>query len=156
MTGPGYVAVLVAHALAAVVGFSALGATGAYAAALRREPRRAGEAAFRRYFEPGRNWAARAVLAVPVLGGALLVLGHGADVARAFPWIGLALWTVAAGVASGVLWPAERAVQRLVVAVAGDGGDLVALQAACARCERAAAVTSVVFVVALVVMVVQP
>lgn len=167
MTGPGYDAVVIAHVLAAVVGFGALGATGAYAAALRRDPTAAG-ASLRRYFRPGRNWAARAILLVPVLGATLLVLGHGRDVGRVFPWIGLGLWTVAVSVASAVLWPAERAVQRLLAAATvavpagaaaggeGDGADLDELVAACARCERAAALTSVLFVVALVVMVAQP
>lgn len=154
MNGPGYVAVLVAHVLSAVVGFGSLGTTGAYAAALRRAPGRAGEASFRRYFRPGRNWAARAVLLVPVFGATLLVLGHGVDLGRAFPWIGLGLWTLATAIASGVLWPAERAVQALLADTPPGGAE--ALQAACARCERAAGATSLLFAVALVVMVVQP
>lgn len=154
MNGPGYVAVLVAHVLSGVVGFGSLGATGAYAAALRRAPERAGEGSFRRYFRPGRNWAERAVLLVPVLGGTLLALGHGADLGRAFPWVGLGLWTVATAIASSVLWPAERAIQRLLAGAAPGGPE--ALASACARCERAAGATSLLFAVAILVMIVQP
>ena len=153
-TGPGYDAVVMAHALAAVVGFGALGATGAYAAALGRDPGRAEDGPTRRFFRPGRNWASRAVLLVPVLGGILLALGHGEDVGRAFPWVGLGLWTVAVTIASAVLWPAEREIQRLLA----DGSPPAPsrLRAACRRCERAAAATSLLFAVALVVMIAQP
>jgi len=155
MAGPLYSSVMALHVLAAVVGFGALGATGAYAAGLRRDPAGALGAA-RRYFRPGRNWAARAILAVPVLGGVLLALGQGRDVGKAFPWVGLGLWLLATGIASWILWPAEAEVQRLLaLGEAGEAGEKV-LVAACARCERAAMVTSVLFVVALAVMVVQP
>ena len=160
MTGPLYSSVVVLHVLAGVVGFGALGATGTYAAAVRRASARPVAPAVRRFFRPGPNWAGRAILAVPLLGGLLLFLGRGRDVGRAFPWIGLAIWVAATGVASAVLWPAERALQRHVAALAddgtGDGVPDVSALAAARRCERAAAVTSVLFAAALVVMVAQP
>lgn len=169
MTGPLYSSVIVAHVLAAVVGFGALGATGSYAAGLRRclSSAPAPSPSTLRYFRPGRNWAARSILLVPVLGATLLVLGHGRDLGRAYPWIGLGLWLSATAVASGVMWPAEREIQDLVAPPARTGasggldaetdpGRAEVLASACLRCERAAAVTSVLFVAALVVMIAQP
>ncbi|MHB1972911.1 MAG: DUF2269 family protein [Acidimicrobiales bacterium] len=175
VTSPLYDVVMAVHVLAAVVGFGALGSTGAYAAALRRDGDPFASRALRRYFTPGPNWPARAVLLVPLLGGTLLALGHGRDVGYPWPWIGLAVWTAATGLASAVLWPAEREIQALLAAGAagaagagdGDAGttvgvaegraDLVErLVSSALRAERAAAVTSLLFVVALVVMVWQP
>lgn len=178
VTSPLYDVVMAVHVLAAVVGFGALGSTGAYAAALRRDGDPFASRALRRYFTPGPNWAARTVLLVPFLGGTLLALGHGRDVGYPWPWIGLAVWTVATGLASAVLWPAEREIQTLLAAGAagaagvpgdgdGDGGTTVGaaevradlaerLLSSALRAERAAAATSLLFVVALVVMVWQP
>jgi hypothetical protein len=161
MSGPGYLVLVALHALAALVGFGALGATGAYASALRRSPEKAATAAMRRFFRPGRNVASRMVLFVPLLGGAALALGRD-EVARAFPWIGLGLWTIAVAVASAWLWPAERAIQHLVARISSegepgeDGRDGASLERACRRCERAATLTSLCFLAALVVMVAQP
>ncbi|HUY30833.1 MAG TPA: DUF2269 family protein [Acidimicrobiales bacterium] len=155
MTGPLYDVVLAAHVLAAVVGFGALGTSGAYAAAVRRSQAPSTDAALTRYFAPGRNWASRAVLLVPLLGGTLLALGHGRDAHYPWPWIGLAIWTGATAVASGVLWPAEREVQRLLCR-APTGDERGALAMAARRTERAAAVTSLAFAAAVVVMVWQP
>ena len=155
MTGPLYDMVLAAHVLAAVVGFGALGASGAFAAAARRSADPWSDAALVRYFAPGRNWAARVVLLVPVLGATLLALGHGRDVPYPWPWIGLATWTTATGIASSVLWPAERAIQRLLSAPARDARS-GALAAAARRAERAATATSLAFAAAVVVMIWQP
>ncbi len=177
VTSPLYDTVMAFHVLAAVVGFGALGSTGAYAAAARRARDPFASVSLRRYFGSGRNWAARAVLLVPLLGGALLGLGGGRDLAAAWPWIGLAIWTVAVAVASAVLWPAEREIQRLLAfapggrpaTATGPGpepeparepgagrGARHAVSAAARRAELASAATSLLFVAALVVMIWQP
>lgn len=155
MSSPLYDIVMAAHVLAALVGFGALGSTGAYAAAARRVSDPFSTASLARYFAPGANRAARAILLVPLLGGALLALGHGRDVGRAWPWIGLASWTTAAAVASALLWPAERRIQQLLAGAATPEAS-AALASAARRAERAAAVTSLLFVVAFVVMIWQP
>lgn len=156
-TSPLYGVVLVLHVLAAVVGFGALGTTGAYAAALRRTNGGSVSEGVARYFAPGTNRAARALLLVPLLGGALLALGRGRYVGLAWPWIGLALWTGAVAVASAVVWPGERRVQQLVAAVAKEVPDpLAEARHLARRVERGTAVTSLLFVAALVVMIWQP
>lgn len=155
VTGPLYDLVLVAHVLAAVVGFGALGASGASAAAVRRSPDPWSEPSLARYFAPGRNWASRSVLLVPVLGATLLALGHFRDAPMPWPWIGLGIWAAAVAVASGGLWPAERAIQGLLASPPTDAArDAVASSAR--RAERSAAVTSLAFAAAVVVMVWQP
>jgi uncharacterized membrane protein len=156
MTSPAYDVVIVFHVLAAVVGFGALGGTGAYAAALRRSADPFSDAALLRYFSPGRNWAGRAILLVPVLGATLLAMGHGRDLGHAWPWIGLAIWTVATALASSIAWPAEREIQRRLAAGAPGAPVPPGLLAAGRRAERAAAATSLLFVAALVVMSWQP
>ncbi len=174
VTSPVYDVVMAFHVLAAVVGFGALASTGAYAAALRRQADPFASPAVLRYFAPGRNRAARAILVVPLLGGLMLGLGGGQDAGAPWPWIGLAIWTLATGIASAVIWPAEREIQELLAAgsarVVGAGGtdpgaslppgapvDLVRrVGTAARRADRAAAATSLLFVAALVVMVWQP
>ena len=108
VNSPLYAVVTAFHVLAAVVGFGALGVTGTYAHAARRAASPSSVASLGRFFRPGRNWAARTVFVVPVLGGLLLALGHGQDGVRLFPWLGLGIWTAAVGVASAAMWPAER------------------------------------------------
>ncbi len=164
VNSPLYAVVTAFHVLAAVVGFGALGVTGTYAHAARRAASPSSVASLGRFFRPGRNWAARTVFVVPVLGGLLLALGHGQDGGRLFPWLGLGIWTAAVGVASAAMWPAEREIQRALASGAprsggppgGPAGDRAAFERACARCERAAAVTSLLFVAALFVMIAQP
>jgi uncharacterized membrane protein len=167
VTSPLYDTIMALHVLAAVVGFGALGSTGAYAAAARRARDPFSSASLRRYFGSGRNWAARAVLVVPVLGGVLLGLGGGRDVSAAWPWIGLSIWTAAVGVASAVLWPAEREIQRLLAPRSAEPGPDAGLEddpgacrrallAAARRAELASAATSLAFLAALVVMIWQP
>jgi hypothetical protein len=167
MNSPLYDVVLALHVAAGLAGFGALGFTGRYAAALRRGPRGAEADRVRRYFRPGVNWASRALLLVPLLGGSLLAIGHGRDVGRPYPWIGLAIWVAATGVASAVVWPGERRIQQTLAAESASqaagtraatgaeaGGS--AMAALCGRVERAAGVTSLLFVAAVVVMIVQP
>ncbi len=154
--GPAYSLVLVAHMLAAVVGFGTVGLTGWHAGRAAQGPLAPGAPAVRRYFRSPTNWAPRAVYAVPVLGFALVGLSHGAfRPDDGFVVTGLVLWAGAVAVAEMVVWPAER---RLVGVVAGDWGaaDLVAVTAVCRRIELGASVLVVLFVAATVVMVVQP
>lgn len=136
-----------------MVGFGALTATGAFARKARASEAARRSPAVANFFRPGHNLAGRALYLVPLAGAGLLALGHGADVGKAWPWIGLGLWVVAAGLATGSLWPAERRLQRLV---ANDGAELVAIADEARRIERAAAACTVVFVVAVAVMLVQP
>jgi uncharacterized membrane protein len=153
---PVYDVVMAIHVLAGIVGFGALGSTGAYAAAIRRAADPISSAAIRRYFTPGRNWAARAIMLVPILGGVMLALNRGDDARSAWPWIGLALWALAVALASAVIWPGERLVQAAFAAPEGTDGFRQELTATAARIERAAALTSLLFVAAFVVMIWQP
>jgi len=152
---PLYDLVLALHIASALAGFGALALTGVNAAAARRLAGRPPDERLRRYFRPGRNWAARALFLVPVFGALLLLLHHGADARHPFPWIGLGLWLVATGLASAVVWPGERAVQAALAPgaeVASDAG----LAARCRQVERAATLTSALFVLAVAVMIAQP
>lgn len=149
MGRPLYDILIVLHVASAVAGFGALALTGWNAG-----PRGASEQQLerlRRFFRPGRNWPARSILLVPLFGGALLAAGHGQDVGKAFPWIGLGLWTVAASIASAAVWPDERRLQQLVAA--GQAQQAGPLRA---RIRAAALATSVLFLAAAVVMIVQP
>ncbi len=159
MNGTAYGALVVVHVLTAVLGFGAVGVTGAYASAARSAPDPRGATNLVRYFRPGANWVARTLLATPVLGFALLFAGDGPTPSQAWPWIGLGLWVVACGVASGVCWPAESAIQQWLAAEPGPGAttvDLAGFRRWCARAEWGAAVVSVCFVAAVVVMIAQP
>jgi hypothetical protein len=169
MMSVGYVSLIIAHALCALIGFGALAATGAYAQAVRNSRDPFSSETLRRYFRPGHNVASATIVAVPILGGCLLLAQHGQDVHLAYPWIGLACWGVAATVASTVIWPAERKLQGML-AVREDGPDEPAkepaevgsdqhrgaLDTAASRCLTGASVTTVCFVVAVVVMLLQP
>jgi hypothetical protein len=152
VSGPAYDVVEVLHVASAVVAFGSLAATGRYAASLRQRADPFADASARRYFKPGRNWAEWALFLVPVFGGALVAMGGAAIADHAWPWIGLAIWLVAVGAATGGVFPAERALQEQLAANAGG----TVIRTAATRCERWSAVTSVLFVAALVVMVWQP
>lgn len=149
-----YSVVLALHVASGLGGFGAVALTGWFAAALRRPSGARDVERLRRYFRPGRNWVARALLLVPVFGATLLALDHGADVGRAYPWIGLAIWLVAMALVSAVVWPGERAIQQALARSTPAVDE--ALQATCLRLERAAGITSVLYVVAVAVMVIQP
>jgi hypothetical protein len=158
----GYVSLILAHALCALIGFGALAATGAYAQAVRASRDPFSSETLRRYFRPGHNVASATIVAVPILGGCLLVAQHGQDLHLAYPWIGLACWGVAATVAATVVWPAERKLQGML-AVSDEGPAHVVssesrgvLDAVAARCFTGASVTTVCFAIAVVVMLLQP
>ncbi len=147
---------LVLHVLSAAVGFGAVFITGVYAGVARR---RADEAV-RRYFRTGRNWAARSLYVVPVLGVALVTTSHGADrFGQLWVWVSLTLWVAAAAVAHALVWPGEGRIQRLLVE-AGPGGRPGArgseLDRVCRRVAGAALFIDAVFVATLVLMVARP
>lgn len=153
MNGPAYDVVEVLHVATAVVAFGSLGATGWYSALVRQRSAPRKDAAVVRYFRPGRNWAELALFFVPVFGGALVAMAGGSTADRAWPWIGLGIWFVAVGAATGVVFPSERSIQRLVDDERSDPDEL---GRAARRCEQGAAVTAVCFVAALAVMIAKP
>jgi hypothetical protein len=148
---------VVAHVGAAVVGYGALGATAVHGDRAARSARPREVVSLRRYFRPGRNWAARAVLLVPVLGGLLLGLGDRGAIARPWPWIGLGAWTVTAALASAVVWPAERKLQAYFALPEPVSADATAAaRRAGRRASLAGGAIALCFLVAVVVMVGQP
>jgi hypothetical protein len=175
-TTPGYVAVLLLHIAATVIGFGSILSSGVQASRLAAVP--AGSlptGSLLRYFTPGGNWAGRVIYAVPVLGLALVGLSdHAISVTDGWVLAGLGLWVLAAGVAEGVTWPAERRVRGALAgtfevdfrAASGPGvavPDPPALAAAAAvarpaarRVSASAAVVTAIFVAATVLMVAQP
>ena len=161
MTNPGYVVLVLAHALCGLIGFGALATTGAYAEAVRRHADPFSSASLRRFFKPGHNLASATILAVPFLGGGLLLAQHGKDVHLLYPWLGLGLWSFAVTTALVVVWPAEKRLQRLLTADEGATrgvGDRAStqLKAIARRCGAGATLTTICFVVALIVMIGQP
>ena len=152
MNSPGYVALLICHALSALIGFGALGATGLFAAKARRHPRPLEQESLRRFFRAGPNLAAACILAVPGFGALLLATGPASDLRAVFPWAGLGLWAIAAACSSVVTWPAERALQELF---ARPGVELETLRALARRCETGAAIATMCGVAALVLMIAQ-
>lgn len=155
--GPGYSVLLVAHVTAAVVGFGALATTGLQAARARRGPGAPGAEGVRRYFEPGVNWPARVVYAVPVLGFALAADSNGA-VMIGDGWVvaGLLLWLGAAVAAETVVWPGERRIQAIVSEQWDEPATRAELDRTCRQVAAAAVVLVGVFVAAVVLMVAKP
>ena len=162
MTSPGYVALMLAHALCALIGFGALGTTGAYAHAITKSQNPYASEALQRFFRPGHNLASAMIGLVPVLGAALLFAQHGKDAHLLYPWIGLALWVVAAGIATGLIWPAERKLQlllasrRAVSSTAPSAIEQGELAQIARRCLLGAMLTTGCFLGAFVVMIAQP
>lgn len=197
MKSPLYDLLLVLHVAVGLIGFGGCAVTGYYAALGRQllEPRELGSARgsesgvtaaeWRRrwglvetYFRPATNWIERLVLLVPLFGLGMLALGDHRGFDQLWPWIGLTLWVVAVGAASGLLWPGERQIQAALRSPASSGllvarsgplsvppdpeaqlGERVeekVVLGACRRAERGAMVTSVLYVAAVVVMIAQP
>jgi uncharacterized membrane protein len=152
---------VVLHVISSVVGFGAVAATGACAWVASRD---AGAPAVARYFRPGPNWASYSVLLVPVFGAALEASKGWPDLGRAWPWLALGIWAMAAAAGLGAHWPSERRIQALVAAVRKGGGPGPAgaaaagdgLAGACRRAMWSSGVMTVAFGAALAVMVVQP
>lgn len=157
MPKPLYDVLLICHVAAAVLGFGSIAVGGAVASGARRSRAPAKEERFVRFFREGTDWPGRLIFLVPALGLTLLLGGDSAAVSSLWPWAGLALWTTAAGLASGLGWPAERRAQREMTALAAGGrGRSEAFCQACARMEVAASATSVLFALAVTLMVWQP
>jgi uncharacterized membrane protein len=152
--GAAYEVVVLAHVLAAVIGFGAVGVAGAYALVLgRRGPQ---SESVTRYYRPGVNWAGRILFVVPVLGFVLIGMSHGPGgyrLADAWVMVGLVLWAVAALAAEMVLWPTERELQQRVAA--GDWDD-AAHRPLTRRLVLTSVALTVVFVAAMVIMVAKP
>jgi len=160
VTGPGYDLLVGLHALSAVVGFGAVGVSGAYAARARAvtEPRQ--DPGLQRYFHPSTNWAERSLLLTPVLGAIVLWAGDRSAAWHAWPWIGLGCWILAVAIATGRCWPAERRIQTWLadVPVRGEGPvpGLAEFRDACRAVQWGASATSLCFLVAVVTMIWQP
>ena len=152
--GTAYEVVLLAHVLAAVIGFGAVCVAGAYAVLLGHSgpiPE-----SVRRYYRPGVNWAGRILFLVPILGFVLLGMNHGAHAySSSDGWVivGLILWAAAALAGEVVLWPAEQGLQQLVAGGAWDGSAHRPLRL---RAAWTSAALMIIFVLATVVMVAKP
>ncbi|HWD50915.1 MAG TPA: DUF2269 family protein [Acidimicrobiales bacterium] len=153
--GAGYQVVVLAHVLAAVVGFGAVGVAGAYALVLgRRGP---SSESVVRYYRPGVNWAGRVLFVVPILGFVLIGMSRtppgGYAVSDGWVLIGLLLWAAAALAAEMVLWPTERGLQQLVAA--GEWEDS-AHRSLTRRVAWTSGALMAIFLAAMVVMVAKP
>jgi hypothetical protein len=153
--GAGYQVVVLAHVLAAVIGFGAVGVAGAYAQVLGRRGPTAESVV--RYYRPGVNWAGRVLFVVPVLGFVLIGMSsspHGGyAVSDGWVMVGLLLWAAAALAAEMVLWPTERGLQQLVAA--GEW-QRSAHRSLTRRVAWTSAGLLVIFVASMVVMVAKP
>ncbi len=154
-TGPAFTVVLVGHVAAVLITLVAA-AAGAVAAA--RVLAAKGELArsVRSYFSPGVNWVGRVLYLVPLFGGALLAMSGGAYRFGA-TWVewGIGLWAAATALAEGVLWPAERRVQR-GIASSGGAGVPPGVRRACRTMVVATVGVMGLVVAAMVVMVAKP
>lgn len=153
-----YQVLLAAHILCGVVGFGSIAVTGAYASQARRHSSD-GQVpdTIRRYFRPGPNLASRLIYAVPVLGLVMAGIGGGGALAQSWLWVGSGLWLLAAGLATGVVWPAEGRISSLVSGDGLVGADLgAAIAQASRRASLAAAAMDIAVVTAFVVMVARP
>ncbi len=152
----GFDLLLLFHVAAALVGFGALAVSGVQADRLARHGSGALPDDLRRYFSPGVNWAGRVLYLVPVLGAGLVADGR-FSVGDPFVAAGLGLWALAAAVAEGVLWPAERRLQRALAASPGTRPAAVpGVVRDCRLVAGSSALAVVVFVTATVVMVARP
>ncbi|HEX3841213.1 MAG TPA: DUF2269 family protein [Acidimicrobiales bacterium] len=152
--GAAYEVVVLAHVLAAVIGFGTVGVAGAYAWVLgRRGPT---SESVVRYYRPGVNWVGRILFVVPILGFVLIGMSHGPDgygLADAWVMIGLVLWALAALAGEMLLWPTERELQQRVAAGEWDGQ---AHRSLTRRVVWTSVALTIVFVAAMVIMVAKP
>ena len=152
-----YSILLLLHVGCAVIGFGALALTGVQARRARRGPTAPGSDGVRRFFEPGVNWAGRALYGVPLFGFALIAASQGDfSTNDGFVVIGLGLWALSALAAEAVVWPGERRIQQVVSngwEMTGGPGGFVS---DCRRVCASAFGLSIVFVAAVVLMVARP
>lgn len=152
MSSPLGAILFLAHVLAVVISYGALGVTGAFARVARTVDDPFSSDRLARFFRPGHNVAGRVLYVVPLLGFALLFTEPNGEFTRVYPWIGLAIWTVSIAVAAGALWPAESDLQA-VLASGPAPGARATVRAHAAVIERSATVLVICFLVAFVVMV---
>jgi uncharacterized membrane protein len=157
---PGFDLLLTGHVACTLAGFGALVTSGIQATRLARGgPGGAGETLLR-FFAPGVNWVGRALYGVPLFGFALLAdSGDHVKIGTAWVIAGLSLWALAALIAEGFLWPAERRIQSaLVDAVSNGTGDRFpgSMRRDCRVVGLLGAVLAVIFLVATVLMVARP
>jgi hypothetical protein len=153
-TGAGYDIVLLCHVACVVIGFGSLVASGVFGVRLLAVVRGGPVGpSLRRYYSPGPNLVGRTLYGVPVLGFALLAMSQGAYGADD-GWVlaGLVTWAGVAFIAEGVVWPAERHVQRVLAA----GTELTGLRRQALGLAVGPAACAVLLVVATVVMVAKP
>jgi len=160
--GAAYDVVLLLHVACVLAGLATTLTAAATASRLRRllGAGRPIPEALHRYFQPGVNWAGRAMYGIPVFGFALLAMSDGAYALRD-GWVlaGLALFAAAAVLCEAALWPAERRLQAAVATLAAPqdpptvsrtiAGDAVVM-------ARSACVALVLLLAGVVVMVAQP
>ena len=159
-SGAAFDVVLLLHVGCAVAGLVTTVTAAATASRLRRllAADAAVPEALHRYFQPGVNWAGRAMWGIPVFGFTLLAMSGGAYSLRE-GWVlaGLVLFAAAALVCEGLLWPAERRVQAGVHQMVGGGGSVAgAVTADAVVMTRAALVALALLLAGTVVMVAQP
>jgi uncharacterized membrane protein len=156
-SGAAFDVVLLLHVGCAVAGLVTTVTAAATASRLRRLLSAGAPVpeALHRYFQPGVNWAGRAMYGIPVFGFALLAMSDGTYALRD-GWVlaGLVLFVAAALVCEGLLWPAERRVQGAMAELGGAASgsgleDTVVM-------TRAALVALVLLLAGTVVMVAQP
>ena len=159
--GAAFDIVLLLHVGCVVVGLVTTAAAAATANRLRRLMRTSAPLPepLRRYFRPGINWAGRTMYGIPLFGFALLAMSQDAY-ALGDGWVlgGLGVFAVVALLAEGVLWPAERRLQRALGSLdaVGDpsGADDLARDAS--SMARAAEAVLVLLVIGIVLMISQP
>ena len=154
-TGPAFTVVLICH-VASVLLALVVAVVGIVAAVLALTAKGELTPWVRSYFSPGVNWGGRVLYLVPVFGAALLVMSSGAyQLGDTWVEVGLGLWAAAALLAEGVLWPAERRVQRALADWAGRGVP-AAVRGSCRTMFASAAGVVVLVVAAMVVMMAKP
>jgi hypothetical protein len=165
-----FVALVVVHAISALMAFGGIAISGVYAGTAGHPERPGALEEARRWFS-GRNWGVLLLPVVPVLGVLALVAdGHPGRISQAWVVAALAVWCLVAAIGWVVVRPAEATLRRTLNAQAGrevaterprpvgageDQSDRQR-QAAARRLARAAAVCDVAFVVALCLMIWQP
>ncbi len=149
-TGAGFDVLLLAHVACVLLGLLSVVVATVQAARLRAAPE-GPPPAVARYYTAGGPGVGRALYGVPVFGFALLATSGGSDrLGQGWVLTGLALWAVAAGLAEGVLWPAEG---RIRGALSAEGAAGPADAAAAWWCSLAVVA---LLVAGTVVMVTQP
>lgn len=157
MPQPLYDVLLILHVVSAFIGFGSIAIGGWAASVGHKSSDPAGDERIVRFYREGTDWPGRVIFLVPVLGLTMLLVGDHPAIPTSWPWIGLALWLVAAGLVTAKGWPAERRAQRELAAVmAGESERLVFFREACSEMERASMLVSLCFIIVVALMIWQP